>query len=774
MLTQTSAQAQNRVEGQNYANADRPKIGLVLSGGGAKGIAHVGVIKAMEEAGIRPDYIVGTSMGAVIGGLYAIGYNADELESIVLNVDWDLVVSNRVNFNTIAFEEKEYYNRYLFELPIVDRKIAVPVGLIEGQTLSETLHYYTWPSIQYADFDDFPIPFRCVATDLRSGKGIILKSGYLPDALRSSIAIPTAFTPFDLDSTMVVDGGVVNNFPVDVARDMGADIVIGVNVGEEDFVDPEKLNSFSNVLMQIAMSTSYSKLVDHIADCDVYIKPDLKDFNTASFSSYRDILELGHQAGNNNRALFEHLADSLGMRESSPGIGFRVKPIRISDISIRGNRLFSDELIRSKLDISPMDTVTRAELQAGIDRAFGVNGFRKLDYNLSPTALGNYKLLIKAKEKQETILSGAFHYDNLFSAGILLNLTVRDLFGKPSRTLAIADISQNPKFRLDHYKYLGDEKKFALHLRYNYLFQQIPVYLDGIKQDLYINREAFLSANILTTHSLKQSFWLGGFYERTKFRSSFNISVPSEVRGAYYTYMGGRFLHTRNSLNDRNYPTAGAESIFEGIFMAYSKYRVKLKNGVDTLTFDAGNGDIYKVPKDEFAETLDEVTPNGFMTLYFNYLKYFPFNERFQLMPTVAFGLTLSDQKGGHTFSEFSLGGYQRVEMNDTQAWGLNYRELIADNFMKLGFNVQFVPSGNLFFRAGTNLIGHNFHTPISDIDEFDIDGFFTDRLIWGYGIDVTLDSFLGPITGGLSSNTKDGVIRPYLSIGFSFNYSDR
>ncbi|AWW32189.1 alpha/beta hydrolase [Echinicola strongylocentroti] len=761
------------LHGQAGPESSKPKIGLVLSGGGAKGMAHVGVIKAMEEAGIRPDYVVGTSMGAVIGGLYAIGYNADELESIIMKADWDLIVSNRVSFNTIAFEEKEYYNRYLFELPVIKGKIAVPTGLIEGQKLSETLHYYTWPSIGLQDFDDFPIPFRCVTTDLRTGRGIVIESGYLPDALRSSIAIPSAFTPFDLDSTMVVDGGVVNNFPVDVAKDMGADIIIGVNVGDEDFVDPKELDSFSSILMQISMASSYRKLADNIAVCDVYIKPDLENYNTASFSSYKEILKLGHVAGEANKPVFEELADSLGIHQENPGIGLKADPIRISDISIKGNRLFSDELVRSRLDIAPKDTVSRSELLSGIDRVFGVNGFRKVDYNLKPTESGHYDLLIKTKEKHNTILNGAFHYDNLFSAGILLNLTMRDLLGKPSRTLGILDISQNPKFRIDHYKYLGSEKNYALNLRYNYLFKQIPEYEDGVKQDLFLNRETHLSANILTTHSLKQSFWVGGFYERARAQSSFNIAIPSEIRGAYYTYMGVRFLHTRNSLNDRNYPTAGAETIFEGVYRAYSDYQIKLKKGIDTLTYELG-GETVRIPKEVLDETIETITPNGFISLFFNYVKFFPVNDRFQISPTVALGITLSNQEEDFSFSEFTLGGYQRVDFNDMPAWGLNYAELTAENFGKLGVNFQWLPMKNLYFRAGTNLLGHSEHTPISDVSEFDFDNFFSNQVIWGYGIDLTLDSFLGPITGGLSSNTKDGVIRPYLSIGFSFNYSDR
>ncbi|EIM78340.1 patatin [Nitritalea halalkaliphila LW7] len=148
---------------------DRPRVGLVLSGGGAKGFAHIEVLREMERAGIRPDYIAGTSMGAVVGGLYASGYSVDELEDIVRTGDWGLITSNRVRFNEIAFEEKEYYNRYLVELPIVDWRLQLPTGLIEGQELSQLLHRLTWPVKDVVDFDALPIPFRAVATDASRG-----------------------------------------------------------------------------------------------------------------------------------------------------------------------------------------------------------------------------------------------------------------------------------------------------------------------------------------------------------------------------------------------------------------------------------------------------------------------------------------------------------------------------------------------------------------------------------------------------------------------------
>ncbi|WP_226332283.1 patatin-like phospholipase family protein [Echinicola marina] len=760
----------NLVFAQNKSQKANPKIGLVLSGGGAKGIAHIGVLKAMEKAGIRPDYIVGTSMGAVIGGLYAIGYNAEELETIINTVDWDLIISNRINFNHIAFEEKEYYNRYLLELPIVDRKITVPSGLIEGQKLSETLHYYTWPANQFKNFDEFPIPFRCIATDLRNGKDMVFRSGYLADAIRGSLAIPTAFTPFDLDSTIVVDGGVVNNFPVDEVKKMGADIIIGINVGDEDFLSPEKLGSFSSILMQIAMSTSNSKLQQNINDCDIYIKPDLKDNNTSSFSNYHEIMQMGKSAGEAYLEKFIKLADNLNIKKTNPGIGLKVNPIIITAIEIEGNRLFSDPLVLSKLDIAPSDTITRTQLREGIQRIFGMNGFKKVDYSLVPVNGDQFKLLIKIKEKTDAVISSSFHYDNLLSAGILLNLTVRDLWGKQTRTIGIADISENPKFRLDHYKYLGHHKRYALNLRYNYLLQQIPEYEDGKITDINISRDTHIYANILSTHSLKNSIAFGMFYEKTRSRSKFDISIPSEVKSGNYAYYGIRFLFNKNSLNDRNFPTKGLETVLETKFNLFNHYKINLEDGVDTLTLQS-NGETLKIPRALLGQAMDAITPSSHLSVYYRHNRYSSLHPKFQLISNFTAGITLSNESQQKSFSEFKLGGYQKVEFNDSPAWGFNYAELDSPNFFIIGLSPQYTPIKNLYIRTGVSLIGMHEHIPINEVN---INNVFHENLLLGYGIDASLDSFLGPITVGISSNAKDNKLRAYFSLGYSFNHADR
>ncbi|MDG1277622.1 MAG: patatin-like phospholipase family protein [Algoriphagus sp.] len=752
-------------------NQKDTKIGLVLSGGGAKGMAHVGVIRAMEKAGLKADYVVGTSMGSVVGGLYALGYNSDELEQIIKSIDWDLLLSNRVSFESISFEEKEYYNRYLLEFPVVDGEVSFPSGLIEGQTLSDVLHYYTWPAISYKNFDEFPIPFRCVATDISTGEPIIFDSGYLHNALRSSIAIPTVFSAFELDSTSVVDGGVVNNFPVDVVRGMGADFVIGVNVSDEDFVSAKDLGGFAAILMQLAMAESLRKTKDNIESTDIYIKPDLGIYSTGSFSSYEEILKLGDKTGSEYYPLFQQLADSLGRNDKSPGIGLNSNKVSINKIEILGNRIISKDLILSKLNISSGKAVSRDELEYAMNMVFGINAFSKVDYSVKELAEGGFDLVVRVKEKPATLLNTSLHYDNQFSAGLIFNLTKRDWIGKSSRTVFVLNVSENPKFRFDYYKYIGKEKKFAINPRLNLLRQELPQYQNGEVEEIIIERDNNIAVNFISTSSLKQSFLFGPIYESSRSRGKVTVSVPENLKSAYQRSLGFRFRYYRNSQNDRNFPTRGAESIIEPKLNLKNWVGVNIQDGVDTVFFDI-EGFPLGIPSDILDDFIKTLAPDAHLNLYTKYTKYFPLSKAIQLKPEFSAGVTFGTAGEERIYNEFFIGGYQNIRFTDTRFWGLNYAEVTAANFLKMGLDIQVVPLKKIFLRGGMNWLGFSDYVPLDDSDLRS--KIFQDEQYFGYGVDLSYQSLIGPITIGVTSNSKDNQIRGYFSLGFSFGYSDR
>lgn len=270
----------------------QPKVAVVLSGGGAKGLAHIGVLQALEKAGIYPDIVTGTSMGGVVGGLYALGYSADEIEGLTSNLNWGELLGNQMPFEDVAFEEKKFYGRYIVELPIIGLSPQLPKGLIEGQNLNSFLSDVTRSAHGINDFDELPIPFRCVATDIATGTRVILKDGSLAEALRATMAIPSIFTPVEIDNTLLVDGGLVRNFPVQEAIDMGADIVIGVFVSE-DLDAKEDLNTLFDILMQAASVMGAYDTREQRKLVNFYIEPDIKGFSTGDFNSARAIIKKG-------------------------------------------------------------------------------------------------------------------------------------------------------------------------------------------------------------------------------------------------------------------------------------------------------------------------------------------------------------------------------------------------------------------------------------------------------------------------------------------------
>ena len=240
--------------------AQRKKVGVVLGGGGAKGVAHIGVLKVLEEAGIPIDYVAGTSMGAIVGGLYSIGYTPAEIDTMVLEQDWTMLLSDRIKRNSLTFPEKENSERYILSLPFgKEKKDRVIQGMIKGQNLMNLFSNLTIGYHDSVDFQKFNIPFACVAVDAVDGKDYVFRKGSLPLAMRASMAIPAVFAPVRLDSMVLIDGGLNDNFPVDVARQMGADIIIGVDLGTSDLKKLEALNTNGKEVGQIISLHGYEK-----------------------------------------------------------------------------------------------------------------------------------------------------------------------------------------------------------------------------------------------------------------------------------------------------------------------------------------------------------------------------------------------------------------------------------------------------------------------------------------------------------------------------------
>jgi len=330
----------------------RPKIGYGFSGGGAKGMAHVGILKVFKEVGLQPDYITGPSMGSIIGALYAIGYSAADIEELIVSVNWDEVLTNEIPSDYVMYQVKHEYNRFLLELPVYETGIGLPSGLIEGQKLSELFSSLIWPTAGINSFKDYPIPYLCIATDLIGGEFVEISSGDLASAIRASMSIPSVFTPVPTDSNqLLVDGGVLRNFPVTEVIDMGADIIIGSYVGFNSKTSQEELRSLTSVMARTSLligvqdKESQSDLLDYL------IVPDLHDYSPSSFNSSVEIIRIGEEAARKQIEILAALADSINNIQPPPQK--RRLPANdslwITEIKVINHEGESDDFLKLKL-----------------------------------------------------------------------------------------------------------------------------------------------------------------------------------------------------------------------------------------------------------------------------------------------------------------------------------------------------------------------------------------------------------------------------------------
>ena len=359
------------------------KVGLVLSGGGAKGFAHIGVLKVLEDAGIRVDYIAGTSMGAIIGGLYASGYNATELDSVLKAYDLGNLVNDDLPREVSSFYQKENDGKYAVSLPLVKRKIELPSAVSKGQKAFNIFSQLTEHVHEIDDFSQLPIPFFCIATNLENGDEVILDKGFLPEAIRASGSFPGLLTPVNIDGKVLVDGGIVDNFPVEKMKEKGVDYIIGVNVSG-GLKDIENLRTLPEILTQIIGFQMYKQWDEKVKLSDVYINPDLEEFTTFSWDDEAEIINRGEVAA---AKVKEQLLKIASQQQSVAKRSIKSYPkkneLRIVKIEIKGNRNFTDKYCIKKLGIEEGETISHKDFMSGIDVLTATNNFESIFWFLT-------------------------------------------------------------------------------------------------------------------------------------------------------------------------------------------------------------------------------------------------------------------------------------------------------------------------------------------------------------------------------------------------------
>ncbi len=384
------------------APAKRPKIGLVLGGGGAKGIAHIGVLRAMEAMRIPIDYIAGTSMGSIIGGFYASGMSPDEIEGVLEGLDWWDAMKDRPPRRDQSFRRKEENDRYFlgFEMGIQHWTLRLPRATVAGQKLNYTLQTATVGSAAIENFDDLQIPFRCVATDIRTGEAVVLGHGNLAEAMRASMAVPGVFTPIVLDGRLLVDGGLVDNIPVDVVKAMGADIVIAVDVVGSDSKSVQDFSTMSELLSQTYTLMKRPLEVKQLAEANIVIEPWQPDLSSSDFYKVKEFVARGEKAAQDAagklaplRVSEEEYRQFLARQRTPPA-----QPKAVRSIAVTGNHLVDERIIRHQIRTRTNEPLNPETLRKDIDRVYGLGDFERVTYRIHPDGDG-YQLQFQTDEK---------------------------------------------------------------------------------------------------------------------------------------------------------------------------------------------------------------------------------------------------------------------------------------------------------------------------------------------------------------------------------------
>ena len=368
------------------AQNPHPKIGLVLSGGAARGLAHVGVLKALEEQGIHIDAIAGTSMGAVIGGLYASGYKIDELEKLAMSIDWQEALSDAPAREDVPFRRKQDDRDFLVKQKLSfrdDGSLGLPLGVIQGQNLSLLLESLLAHSSDVRDFDKLPIPFRAVATDIVSGEKVVFRKGHLPQVIRASMSIPAVFAPVEINGQLLVDGGMVDNIPVDVAREMGVDMVIVVDIGTP-LRGRKQLNTVFDILNQsitlMTRSNSEVQLASLRTD-DVLIQPSLASFGVTDFGHSQEIIDAGYRAAQALETRLASLRQPADVQLNAARSPEQRNPI-ITAIKIENDSKIGDSVIRYYIRQPVGEPLDLGRLQRDMGTLYGLDYFEQVQYRV--------------------------------------------------------------------------------------------------------------------------------------------------------------------------------------------------------------------------------------------------------------------------------------------------------------------------------------------------------------------------------------------------------
>ena len=709
----------------------QPKIGLVLSGGGAKGLAHIGVLKVIDSLGIKVDYIAGTSMGAVVGGLYASGYSAEELDSIFSRIDVDALLQDYTPRGSKSFYEKRNDEIYALTLPFTKFKLGLPSGLSKGLYNFNLLSALTQQVSHIRDFDKLPIPFLCIATDAETGEKVVLDKGVLAQNMIASGALPTLYSPVEINGRLLIDGGVVDNYPIEELKARGIDIIIGVDV-QDGLKTREELKGVTSVLSQINNFSMIEKMEGKKKATDIYIKPDIKGYSVVDFEKGKEIIEKGKEKALENiqkLALYEN----KDQREKEKVV-FQ-DSIYIKDIIFNKLDNFTRAYVIGKLKFKKNTKLSINQFQKGILNLNATQNFSAINYSFDKMQDGE-KLVLEIKENEiTTFLKFGLHYDDLFKSGILLNYTKKRLIAKNDVASLDVVLGDNIRYNFDYYIDNGFYWSFGFNSKLTTFNRNIT---SNIARDVVFDTNVSainvdfldLSNQAYLQTIFAQKFSLGGGLEfkLLKLESETLGNTNSVFENSTYLSIFGFMKY--DSFDKKYFPRTGWN--FNSEIRSYV-YSSDYKN----------NFERFSVAKADF----------GFAQPIYK-------NLVFKLQTEGGFAVG----ERSVSYFDFILGGYGFQQVNNIKPFfGYDFLSIAGDSYVKLSLTADYeiFKKHHLNFIANFANIGNNI---------FDtIDTWFVKPSYTGYSVGYGMETVIGPveIKHSWSPETKDH--HTWFSVGFWF-----
>lgn len=724
--------------------AQRPKVGLVLSGGGAKGISHIGILQAIDSAGLQIDFLTGTSMGSVVGSLYSIGYSGKQIEKEVEKLDWNQLLSNKPSYSDISIDEKDEYGKYSAEVGMKGLKPKIASGLIESQELWLKLNEMLMPVCHIKDFSKFNIPFRCISTDLSTGKAIVHSKGEIVSAVRASMAIPSVFTALDVDSTKLVDGGIIRNFPVTDVKEMGADIVIGVNLFP-GLPDITKLNSALDVFYQITQYRDAEDLIKELKLCNVVIQPPVDQYSAGSFGSSDDIMKIGKEVGKLYYPYFKRLADSINSIQKIAYNPYNRLPkfntVQINEIDVIGIQNTSRDLLLDKIDIVPNGMYTASKINQGFRRAYSTRNYDNVYYELIPIDSEAVKLKCIVKEALMLQAKAGLSIHSYSGLSVIANITARNLILKHSRTMFKAAIAEYYRILLQHRQAFG--KKANDYFQLEALNENLPwnIYDKGQQIFLYKLNHTKFDFNYTHLININTALSLGTNFQDNHFKPDISFLNLQGNSSNLYTY----FRLEYNNIDRLNFPTKGKTFLAEGGVVYKRQAHIKVHdsdgNSEDTSTLINNKPEFYK------------------LKIIFN--KYEPLHKKLSFFYSAQVGLTYHSQ--AFVFDNYFVGGIQPVFRQQLVFAGLNDGQINTSSAAIGQVGLQYNIIGDFLIIGRANTFLYDF------IDESNPKWIVKSTVLNGFSMGLGYNLGLLPMEFNAMYAPELGVFYKHIKIGFIF-----